>query len=193
MPEDSHGLPLGQVKHKWAVKNLSLFCCALDIVNDRHDIKVQKGETYWIVAETDATNRDTGDQWEYTWNHTVSNEIATRAHPFMWVRYHHWSPRGGVAIAYDPVGRKVVLFGGFNSTEYLNETWTFNGSTWTIETTSVAPWPRASAMLAYDVSTRKLALFGGFNNPEFLGDTWFWDGATSTWTRAHPTHSPGPF
>src|ERR1700680_436092 len=94
LPEDSHGLPLGQVKHKWAVKNLSLFCCALDIVNDRHDIKVQKGETYWIVAETDATNRDTGDQWEYTWNHTVSNEIATRAHPFMWVRYHHWSPRG---------------------------------------------------------------------------------------------------
>jgi hypothetical protein len=102
------------------------------------------------------------------------------------------SARAGFAMAYDPVSRKIVLFGGSNATNYFGDTWTFDGTTWTREITQVSPSPRASAMLAYDVPTRKLVLFGGFNDPDFLGDTWLWDGATSTWTQANPRSGPGP-
>ncbi len=59
-------------------------------------------------------------------------------------------PRASFASAYDPVGKKVVLFGGFNANAVLNETWTFNGTTWTQVKTSVAPTPRAAASMAYD-------------------------------------------
>ena len=41
------------------------------------------------------------------------------------------SPRAVSAMAYDPVSKKVVMFGGFNDTTYLNDTWTWDGTTWT--------------------------------------------------------------
>ena len=94
------------------------------------------------------------------------------------------------AMAFDPVAKKVVMFGGFGAPGYLNDSWTFDGSTWKQENTAVAPSPRTSAMMAYDWGSKKLVLFGGFNGSQFLGDTWLWDGATSTWTQASPLSSP---
>jgi len=101
------------------------------------------------------------------------------------------SAREGPMVAYDPVSRKVVLFGGLDSTNYLNDTWTFDGANWTQVTTPVAPPVRVVGAMAYDAASRKLVLFGGYNG-HFLGDTWLWDGATSTWTQATPQHSPKP-
>jgi hypothetical protein len=91
--EDDHGLP-GTIKYAWEVKNLPPVgaCCTLEVENDVSGIKAQKGETYWVVAQTDSSNADTSDQWAYTWNHVKSNDIAVRAQPFVWVRYH-----GGVS------------------------------------------------------------------------------------------------
>jgi hypothetical protein len=102
------------------------------------------------------------------------------------------SARGGFATAYDLVSQKIVLFGGFNATSYLNETWTFDGITWTQRSTPVALSPRSGAMLAYDFPTGQLVLFGGYDGVQFLGDTWLWDGRTSTWKLASPTSSPQP-
>jgi hypothetical protein len=49
------------------------------------------------------------------------------------------------------------MFGGFNGSTYLNDTWTFNGATWTQVDTPIAP----SAFL-----------FGGqFGNAQ-MSDTW---------------------
>jgi hypothetical protein len=92
LTEDSHGLPLGQVKHAWLITDLPPVrtCCTLKVANYSQGIKVQRGETYWIVTETRSSSG--GGQWEYTWNHTMSNDIAVKAHPFRWVRYH-----GGVS------------------------------------------------------------------------------------------------
>jgi len=99
------------------------------------------------------------------------------------------SARDVSAMAYDPVSKKVVMFGGYSGS-YLNDTWTFDGTNWTKQNTSTAPSPRTSAMMAYDFGSNKLVLFGGFNGSQFLGDTWLWDGATSTWTQATPTSAP---
>ena len=93
------------------------------------------------------------------------------------------------AMAYDPVSQKVVLFGGFNG-GYLNDTWTFDGTTWSKVNTPTAPPARSVSGMAFDRVTRQVVLFGGFNGSQHLGDTWTFDGSTLTWTQAHPTTSP---
>jgi hypothetical protein len=93
-------------------------------------------------------------------------------------------------MAYDPVSNKTVIFGGFNATSYLNETWTFDGIKWAKQKTAVAPSGRAQPSMAFDGKTRKLVLFGGFDGTNYLGDTWLWDGAASSWSQAHPKTSP---
>ena len=93
-------------------------------------------------------------------------------------------------MAYDPISRKVVLFGGYDYNAYLNETWVFDG-TWKKVNTPVAPSGRAAANMAFDYVSKKLVLFGGYNG-QYLRETWLWDGATMQWTQAHPLNSPRP-
>ena len=42
------------------------------------------------------------------------------------------------------------LFGGFNGTAALNETWTWDGATWTQLSPTTSPSARAGASMAYD-------------------------------------------
>lgn len=99
------------------------------------------------------------------------------------------SARAGQVMVYDPVSQKTVLFGGYDGSNHLNDTWTFDGKKWTLVPTSVAPPPRAAAGAAYDAKLQQLVMFGGFNG-QYLNDTWLWNGATSTWTQATPKHQP---
>jgi hypothetical protein len=100
------------------------------------------------------------------------------------------SVRSYCAMAYDPVSKKVVLFGGLGASGNLNDTWTFDGTNWAQVNTAVAPPVRNGATMAFDRTTRKLVMFGGFDTDHYLQDTWLWDGATSTWTQAQLTKSP---
>jgi len=100
------------------------------------------------------------------------------------------SPRSSLAMTYDPVSEKVVMFGGFDGAGYLNDTWTFDGTTWTQIATQSPPPERAAAQMTYDSVTQKVVLFGGFNGTDYLGDTWLWDGSTLQWTQATPNHTP---
>jgi len=94
-------------------------------------------------------------------------------------------------MTYDPASGKVIMFGGDNGTTYLNDTWSFDGTTWTQIDTQPAPPARAAAQMTYDSVTQKVVLFGGFNGT-YLGDTWLWDGTTLQWTQATPAHQPTP-
>ena len=48
--------------------------------------------------------------------------------------------RSSLAMTYDPVSGKTIAFGGFDGTGYLNDTWSFDGTSWTqIATQSVPP------------------------------------------------------
>ena len=98
--------------------------------------------------------------------------------------------RAAMAMAYDGIGKKVVMFGGFDATSYLNDTWVFNGATWNQVFPPTSPSPRAASAIAFDRVTGKLIMFGGFNGNQFLGDTWIWDGAAETWTEASPATLP---
>jgi hypothetical protein len=95
------------------------------------------------------------------------------------------SARAEGAMAYDAATRTVVLFGGWNGSSDLGDTWTWNGTTWTKQHPAVHPSARFGAAMAYDAATRTVVLFGGSG---VSGDTWTWNG--KTWTKRHPATSP---
>ena len=91
------------------------------------------------------------------------------------------------AMAYDAARGKVVLFAGDSNFE---DTWEWNGSTWTkVIPASVNPPNRSHFAMAYDAARAKVVLYGGFSGGE-LGDTWEWDGAA--WTQMAAASAPGP-
>jgi hypothetical protein len=98
--------------------------------------------------------------------------------------------RSYLAMTYDPISGKIIAFGGFDGTGYLNDTWAFDGTNWTQIATQSSPPARTAAQMTYDSVTQKVVLFGGYDGINYLGDTWLWDGSTLQWTQATPNHSP---
>jgi hypothetical protein len=83
------------------------------------------------------------------------------------------------SAAYDADDQTVVVFGGQESDGTLSDdTWIWNGTTWTEASAQVSgPTPRDLAALAYDASLHQLILFGGeAANGSQLDDTWAWNG-----------------
>jgi len=104
----------------------------------------------------------------------------------------HPSARTNPAMTYDPVGKNIVLFGGYDGISHLNDTWIFNGKSWVQLRPAVSPSARSASAMAYDVVTKKIVMFGGFSGSQYLGDTWIWDGAARIWTQATPATQPTP-
>jgi hypothetical protein len=103
------------------------------------------------------------------------------------------SPRQGAGIAYDPTTQTVILFGGGTGTAtYVNDTWTWDGVTWTQQFPSVSP--RACEFdtqgMAYDVAREDVVMFMGGNCNPSLAETWIWNGRAKTWTQQFPATSP---
>src|ERR1700730_14538392 len=78
--------------------------------------------------------------------------------------------RSYLAMTYDPVSGKIVAFGGFDGTGYLNDTLSFDGTNWVQLTTQSTPSARAASQMTYDSVTQKIVLFGGFDGTNYLGD-----------------------
>ena len=79
--------------------------------------------------------------------------------------------RSYLAMTYDPVSGKIIAFGGFDSTGYLNDTWSFDGTGWAQISTQSAPPASAAAQMTYDSVTQKVVLFGGYDGSNYLGVT----------------------
>src|SRR4029077_4070136 len=60
----------------------------------------------------------------------------------------------------------------------LNDTWSFNGTTWTQLNPATVPPARSDTSMDYDAAIGKLILFGGLNNggTSMFNDTWTYDG-----------------
>ncbi|HZD03873.1 MAG TPA: kelch repeat-containing protein, partial [Longimicrobiales bacterium] len=99
------------------------------------------------------------------------------------------SARGGHAIVYDPVGERVVLFGGRAGGGTLQgDTWEWDGADWT-QVADTGPDARGGHALAYDSNRQRTVLFGGRAASALRADTWEWDGAE--WTQVADM-GPGP-
>ena len=97
------------------------------------------------------------------------------------------SRRIGAAMAFDRVRGRTVLFGGadpmFILNPPLNDTWEWDGTTWTQRAPAVAPSGRSGASMTFDTARGVSVLYGGGATP----DTWEYDG--NTWT---PWPQTGP-
>lgn len=97
------------------------------------------------------------------------------------------STGGATAMAYDADRNAVVMFGGLrDASSAMDQTWTWDGTTWTMRRPATIPPARFNHAMAYDASTRSVVLTGGAgSSPDgsfpALTDTWTWDGVT--WTR----------
>jgi hypothetical protein len=98
--------------------------------------------------------------------------------------------RSYFSMAYDPIRKRTVLFGGRNG-GYLTDTWEWDGSDWIEHAPATQMPPLIGHQMAYDPNRQRVILAGGYINGTFISeDTWEWDGVD--WTRlAISIASPG--
>ena len=97
--------------------------------------------------------------------------------------------RDGVRMAFDAARSRIVLFGGsLIPGGLMNDTWTYDGMTWTQQSPMAAPTARSQHAMCYDSVRQLVVLFGGQSAGMPFGDTWEWDG--STWTQRLTPRAP---
>lgn len=100
------------------------------------------------------------------------------------------SARSDSAFAYDSLHLGFVLFGGFDGSHYLGETWRYDVgiAAWTNATPVQEPGPRADGRMAHDSRNHRCVIFGGndYSGPNFtfhhLDDTWVYSWSDNKWT-----------
>ncbi|MFN7976205.1 MAG: Ig domain-containing protein [Acidobacteriota bacterium] len=100
-----------------------------------------------------------------TWEYDQSGWHAASALPFG-LSY--------ASMGYDPVRGRCVLFGGQDpSFAPRDQTWEYDGASWTLVSTTMHPSRRSAAMMAYDKDRGVFVLMGGLLASWDVGrDTW---------------------
>ena len=138
-----------------------------------------------LFGGSDSSGVAFGDTWTYragVWSNLTSS--LSVAPP----------PRTGATMAYDAHDGYLVLFGGTNASgvggALYNDTWTFQGGTWTNVTAGAGtpPSARRTAAMTYDAADGYLVLFGGRNASGGRSDTWEFQGGN--WSSLTPSTPP---
>lgn len=110
------------------------------------------------------------DTWEYDGKKWVQQEPSQ-------------SPpaRNGAAMAYDPKGQRMLLFGGygrFGNPAFFDDTWEYVDGEWQQLAPAQHPSAREATHMVYDIARGRLVLFGGGHNAGSVvfNDTWEWKG-----------------
>ena len=108
------------------------------------------------------------DTWE--WDGSNWSQINTSSAPT--ARFWH-------SMAFDSRLGKARVFGGDHVAPFslgpVNDTWEWNGASWTQDVTASAPSPRAGQSMAYDSGRGRSIVFGGTDEGfpgVFYNDTW---------------------
>jgi galactose oxidase-like protein len=105
-------------------------------------------------------------------------------------------------IAYDPVSKKIVLFGGDGLDRALSDTWVYDCKTrtWEQKFPQPSPAPRAGHILAWLPKAKRIVLAGGYSRVAIPQEIWTYDTATNEWSllmqaklvrQRHSTYSAG--
>jgi N-acetylneuraminic acid mutarotase len=96
-------------------------------------------------------------------------------------------PRMGASAVYDPVAKKMIVFGGIDGTVYMNDLWAydFTSNAWSqLNPISPAlPEPRAYQTAVYDPINRRMLVWAGQTAGGFFSDVSVWtlDLSSSVW------------
>jgi hypothetical protein len=107
------------------------------------------------------------------------------------------SARDLMSAIYDPVRDRMIVFGGWDHTHYLNDTWALSlsgGGTWEeLSTAGTPPSPRRNTAIAYDSGEDRVIVAGGFNG-EYLDDLYALSlgGGMPTWSALPHEAGSGP-
>lgn len=136
---------------------------------------------------------DTRDLWQWgagsgRWDHLKPDSVDvfyTNRDPVPWPL-----PRTSTAVAWDPVARRLVIFGGYNSNGLaLGDLWIWDPSCGQMTSpprpSAGWPMPRADHAMAYDPERGRVLLFGG-SVPEASGELWALDTIQARWERVTP-------
>ncbi len=115
-----------------------------------------------------AERNDLNDTW--TWTDGTWTNITSAVGP---------SPPPGFwsSMAYDAQTEAILLFGGVNITDglqetYTNATWSFIGNQWTHLSPATVPPGRQTQAMIWDTVDNEMVMFGGQGSVETLNDTW---------------------
>jgi hypothetical protein len=127
-----------------------------------------------------------GDTWSYdgsTWTH-----LAPATSP---------GGRGQAGMVYDSNRGVTVLYGGGNTSFFggpsIDQTWEFDGTTWTHIVPNTTPGGLSLFGIAFDSSRNRVVVYGGDADNSFpiaSNGTWEYDG--NNWTQMAPANNPGP-
>jgi hypothetical protein len=108
--------------------------------------------------------------------------------------------RSDCALAYDPIRKSLILFGGLDqySGSFFDDTWEWTSAGKWAELSPVAsPDARMGHGMVTDTTRNKVLLFSGMGDymrmpvgpmaSPMRNDVWEWDGQTMTWTNRTPT------
>ncbi len=94
-------------------------------------------------------------------------------------------------MTYDSSTHSVILFGGSNHTsDYGNDTWSFQGGAWTQLHPSPLPPGRDGQEMVYDDADQEVVMFGGTGTVVPLNDTWTYS-SVGLWAPIPPGNHPG--
>ena len=98
-------------------------------------------------------------------------------------------------VVYDPVQKKTVLYGGFDTVNYRNDTWLWDGAAWTEVKKNKAD-ARTNGAMWFDPTLKKVVLYGGIGRPQpentirRYSDMWSFD-PNNGWTEMKDVTTPG--
>ncbi|MEO0478935.1 MAG: hypothetical protein AAF196_05595 [Planctomycetota bacterium] len=86
--------------------------------------------------------------------------------------------RTGASFVFDPVRGNSVLFGGTGlGGGLLNDTWLWNGVSWSqVPPSPLTPSARSGHAMVFEPSTQRIIVFGGRDGTGLRSDTWTWTG-----------------
>ena len=98
-----------------------------------------------------------------------------------WTRLQYADPelRDGPSIVHDPVRKRLILFGGFDGSDYHNDTWVFDedgGTEWRpLHVDGPLPPGRSLHVAVYDSVADAMIAYGGSSAGPHFGDIWMLD------------------
>lgn len=88
--------------------------------------------------------------------------------------------RNFASVTYDSDRDVLVLYGGLTAEHEYQDTWEWNGRSWT-KFPVEGPGLREGAGMTYDAKNKKTLLFGGAQSGNMMNDLWEWNG--SQWSQ----------